>query len=300
MKPTLLLTGGNGFLGSHLLHYFVEKYHVVVLEKNIRHLARMEKFKSRLPIYDIENQPLKQIFEQHRIDVVVHTATNYGRNCSFSQIIRDNVAFAVELMETAQAHGTKLFVNTDTFINTDEIKYNYLVSYALSKKNVVEWMMQFRNQMRMVNIKLHHIFGENDNPEKFVTAMLQQITANKPAIQLTPGEQRRDFIYVENVVKAFDCAIGYALNKPNGFYAYEAGHGQAISVKEFLTMMKQAAQSHSQLQFGALPYRDNEFMNVKADNTSLQAIGWKPEVSVKQGIERVVSAWQKQKNRNRN
>jgi len=73
--------------------------------------------------------------------------------------------------------------------------YSYLLNYALSKKSLLLWLKYFSKRLKIVNMVLEHIFGENDNKEKFVYQMLDKIAFKQiDAIDLTYGHQKRDFI----------------------------------------------------------------------------------------------------------
>src|SRR5271155_4703791 len=79
-RPTALITGGTGFLGSHLLKRLRgEGYSIVLLKRSFSKPYRITEQLADIVCYDVDRTPLRQVFEDHRVDIVVHCATDYGR-----------------------------------------------------------------------------------------------------------------------------------------------------------------------------------------------------------------------------
>ena len=100
----ILLTGATGYLGSHLARAFVAEGHdVIALKRQTSKLHRLAGIEQQLYFYDVENLDLAKPFqEQGPIDVVVHTATSYGRaGESASEVFESNAAFPLRLLEMA-------------------------------------------------------------------------------------------------------------------------------------------------------------------------------------------------------
>ncbi len=87
---TILLTGATGFLGSHLLHRLLKlNYDVVILKRSTSNTWRIESVLSKIKCYDIDKVAIEKPFEEQKIDAVIHTVTNYGRNNSSVSTIVD-------------------------------------------------------------------------------------------------------------------------------------------------------------------------------------------------------------------
>ena len=135
---------------------------------------------------------------------VVHTATCYGRNRETPlEVFEANLKFPLDLLEKAA-----LF-STDTFFNTDTILYKYLNGYSLSKHQFVEWGKQYADEhkIKFCNIKLEHMYGPGDDDSKFTTYVINSCLNNVPEVKLTLGEQERDFIYIDDVVSAYQLLL---------------------------------------------------------------------------------------------
>jgi nucleoside-diphosphate-sugar epimerase len=169
MNETILLTGGTGFLGSHLTYELLEDdYHVIVLKRSTSNTWRIDDILEKIVCYDIDRAGLEAAFTDQHIDVVIHTACCYGRNNEkTSAIVDTNVMFGLKLFELVDKF------NTDTFFNTDTLLQKYLNTCSLSKKHLAEWLKQLSDKVQVVNMKLEHMYGPKDNATKFVPWVLE-------------------------------------------------------------------------------------------------------------------------------
>jgi len=285
MDKCFLVTGATGFLGSHVVKKLLaEGQKVVILKRSFSNTKRLEAELCKVKSYDIDKlDDFADVFQEQHIDVVIHTATCYGRQGeAVEQIYDANLNFPLKLLELA------LRFNTDTFFNTDTILSKYLNWYALSKKQFSEIGQQFAHmgKINFIDAKLEHMYGEDDANTKFVTFMLEALQNNQDELKLTAGEQRRDFIYVDDVVEAY-WKILTSQSNDKKYQHYEVGTGKTISIKELVMLAKSITKSQTKLLFGAIPYRENEIMESKADTTKLHTMGWNPTVTIKQGLERM-------------
>ena len=280
---TILLTGATGFLGSHLLKALVNKgYEVVVLKRSTSNMWRLKGFENTFKSYDIDQVPLQKAFEEQYIDTIIHTACVYGRKGeSIQQILETNLMLGIELL------------NTGTFFNTGTLLYKYLNYYALSKKQFEEWLQLASDKIQVVNLKLEHMFGEQDGNDKFTSWILNELQQEKNIIPLTAGTQKRDFIYIDDVVSAYLTCLEQA-PQLKAFNDIEVGTGVLTPVKTFVILVKEVLEKlkgkpiKTQLNFGALPYREGEIMEPQVDNSSLCSLGWQPKRSLEENIEQFV------------
>ena len=286
--PKILLTGANGFLGSHLFNALLKKgYEVVILKRSSSNIFRIQDNINSVITYDIDTQPLEKAFIEQKIDIVIHTAGRYGRdNCSIEKMIETNVIFGLKLLSFCKKY------NINTFINTDTLLQSSVNNYSLSKRHFSDWLKQSSDGVQIINLKLEHMYGMKDDNNKFVAWTLSQLKNNVAEIKLTLGEQKRDFVYVSDVVSAVLILLNKNKDLPE-FSEFELGFGQLISVREFVERMhyfykKFNSKSQTKLLFGATPYRKNEVMSISADITKLKKIGWEPMVSLDEGLSIIV------------
>lgn len=295
-KKTILLTGATGFLGSHLLEKLCSLgiYEVIITVRDTSDLTRIKHLITKTKIYNLSISPIELIFQENKVDIIVHTAVQYGReDTSCIKILETNLMFPITLLELCQKYNVKLFVNTDSYFNKENLAYSSLLHYSLSKKSLRIWLKYFSKKIKIINIVLEHIFGPFDSRSKFVEHAIRQIAIeNVTSIDLTDGQQKRDFIYVKDVVDAYikilDCMSEYFK-----YREYNVGLGNSISIKYFVTQIKEISKSHTQLNFGAIPYREDEIMNSTADNSSLINIGWVPNYTIEDALHEIVALYKK-------
>lgn len=282
---TILLAGVTGFLGSYLLKSFVESGHnVIALKRSISNTYRIDEYLNKVTCYNIDEIEILSIFENYEIDIVVNTATNYGRkDTRISSIVETNLMFGLKLLEVSVTSNIKAFINTDTLLERN------LNGYALSKAQFVDWMKFLsHNSTKMINIKIEHMYGPKDDENKFIYWLIHQLKQNVAKIDLTSGVQKRDFIYIDDIISAYTTIINN-LDVMSNFEEFELGSGSSIEVKIFVEQLAiQLKAISTTLNFGAVPYRANENMHMQADITKLKRLGWKPEVSVETGIKNIL------------
>lgn len=285
---TILLSGATGFLGSYLLKRFVQEgFNIIVLKRSTSDTYRIKELLDLITYYDVDKIKMEEIFKKNNIDIIVNTVTDYGRrNNKISNILETNLIFSLKLLENAIEHNVKTFINTDTLLEKE------INAYALSKNQLVQWMHFLSDKMNMVNIKIEHMYGPLDDDNKFIYWVIKQLKQNVEKIDLTSGVQKRDFIYIDDIVEAYMTVINN-VGKLSSFEEFELGSGYAIEVKEFLGLvydqMKQKQNVTTKLNFGAIDYRVKENMCMEADISKLLSLGWKPTISLKDGIKNILN-----------
>jgi nucleoside-diphosphate-sugar epimerase len=131
------------------------------------------------------------------------------------------------------------------------------------------------------------MYGPSDDPSKFTTHVLNTCHRNEPTLKLTPGEQKRDFIYIDDVVSAYSTLIEQR-TKLSIVVDIEVGSGIAPTIREFVLSIHKLTASKTELQFGALPYRPNEPMYLKADISQMKSLGWQPKFNLELGLRRTL------------
>lgn len=285
---TILLTGSTGFLGSYLLKAFVNNGDkVIAIKRSTSNIYRIEEYLNQIVLYDIDKTELSDIFENHKIDIVINTVTNYGRkDTKISSIVDTNLIFSLKLLEESVNNNVKAFINTDTLLERN------INAYALSKAQLVDWM-QFlsTHNSKMINVRIEHMYGTLDDENKFIYWLINQLKHNVENIDLTSGVQKRDFIYIDDIVSAYETII-QNIDRFSNYEEFELGSGNSVEVKEFVKQIVKELNVKqtitTKLNFGAVVYRANENMKMEANITKLQNLGWKPKVSIEDGIKKII------------
>lgn len=288
----LLLTGATGFLGSNILKSLYNKYDVIILKRSFSKLDNIKVLEDNFTSYNIDEISIDSIFEKEKkIDIIIHCATNYGRKQEQpSTIIESNLIFPLKILEIAAKKGTKLFINTDTSLSKLDKVQGYMQNYILSKKQFLEWGKLYAETQKIsfVNLILEHIYGPGDDSSKFIAFLIESFKNDVVSIDLTAGEQYRDFIYIDDVVNAYLTVIRSNVELP-GFSEFEVGSGNEIRIRELVELTKDLMDSKTVLNFGAIGYRENEVMSSKADISLLLSLGWEPEFDLKKGLRKYIN-----------
>ncbi|MDQ8004333.1 MAG: NAD-dependent epimerase/dehydratase [Pedobacter sp.] len=287
----ILVTGANGFVGSHVLKLLLKNSFcpILILRKEsslwrIRDLVQ----DSKCVIYysDASSFYFGRIFEDHQIYGIIHLATDYGRDSSLADIVETNVIFPIKLLETGNEF-LKIFINTDTFFAKPQFNQTYLKQYTNSKRALENILKAYNGKVKIVNLRLEHVFGELDADGKFFTSTLKNLLENKKTIQLTEGIQKRDFIYVEDVARAY-ILILKRLDFLESYQEFEVGRGSSITIRDFVIKLAEFANSTSKLNFGALKPREGDIEESNANNQNLINLGWEIKNTLDKEIQSII------------
>lgn len=277
--PAVLLTGATGFLGSTLARRLAQDQPVVALTRATSNLARLR----AAPVARHDAADPEGAFARHRIGWVVHAATCYGRaGESEAEVAEANTAFPSRVL--AAARGVSLFVNIDTGLPDTTNAYSRTkAAFRDAGRRAAE-----AGQLRFVNLRLQHFYGAGDAPSKFTTWVIRSCLANVPELALTPGEQLRDFLHVDDAVEAILAVVRRERGGTPGFRDYDVGSGTGVSIRHFAETVRALAGAVTRLNFGARPYRDGEPMRSVADIRALRELGWAPRLTLEQGLRRTL------------
>ena len=289
MKQTILVTGASGFLGSYLVESLVNQcFNVVIVKRTTSNTKRINHLLGEVRIYNIDDFDFSPIFIQEKVDVIINTVCSYGRgNESLIDIVNSNLIFGLNLLEEAIKNNVK------TFINTDSLLPRNINDYSLSKAQFTDWLCQRSKNIQVVNLKIEHMYGPKDDTKKFLPWLIKEMTNEKDDINLTSGIQRRDFIYITDIVDAYILVIQKRKSFPN-WTEFDVGTNVFTDVKTFvLTIAKELEKKNKvriipRLKFGSILYRKGDIMTPKLDNTKLINLGWVPKVSIIDGIQNVL------------
>ena len=288
----ILMTGATGYLGRRLIGLLAGVGHQVAAIKRVTStVPETIGALSAVRWYDIEHSPVPDILEHYgHIDVILHLATDYGRDRGAPlQPFKVNLALPMSLIDGVLQSGNVAVVNADSFF-TAMTDYAYLRSYILSKRQFLQWgrVLAEEGVLQFVNCRIFHMYGPADSDDKFINRLVRQCREHVPSIALTPGTQRRDFVYVDDVVNALLIVVNHLEEIDDGFVHYDVGTGEGLSVRTLAETIHRLTRSRSRLCFGAMPYRQGEPEEMIADNASLRMLGWAPEIDLDHGIRSVV------------
>lgn len=281
------VTGGTGFLGSSIVLELLKKnLKVACLVRQKSNLNRLDKFKDKIFFVDLNSIDFEVFFSNNQINTVLHCATNYGRSeISPIETIEANLLLPLRILFAAAKNDVEVFINTDTILDK---RINH---YSLSKSQFFDWLEGYPSNMKCFNVAIEHFYGPGDDPSKFVSWVIRELLANAVSLDLTMGEQRRDFIFIDDVVSAFIAVIDNEHKFKKGFHRFEVGTNKLIQIKELVNTIKTICNNKvTSLNFGKLPYREGEIMESVVDLSQLKSLGWTQKYTLSQGLEITISA----------
>lgn len=230
----------------------------------------------------IDSAPLEQIMRDHRIDTVVHLACNQGRaGEDIASLLATNVLLGIELLQAACQSGVARFLNADTLLEAG------VNAYAQSKKQFTAWLPHFSQAIAIANLRLGNIYGPGEPASGFLSWLLGEFARGATAVELTPGEQLRDFVHAADVSSALLAVLDHS--QTHGLDEYDVGCGELISVRTFVELARsvfaeESGRLNTRLMFGALPYRPGEVMRPRFDTSALFNLGWRPSLGPEAGL----------------
>lgn len=284
----ILLTGASGFLGSALaLNLSQAGYHLTLLLRSSSRLNRLTGRESTLEICRFRTyDEVTDIVAKIEPDLVIHTACCYGRKGESNvELLETNILYGLNILQGLIATN-----KSATFINTSSVLPPDASPYALTKDQFVQWgraLAAQSNRLRFINVRLQHMYGPGDDPSKFSTHVLQACHRNEPELKLTAGEQKRDFVYIDDVVNAYSTLIENC-DSFKSACDVDVGTGIAPSIKQFVETVHALTGSKTKLLFGDVPYRSNESMHCQADITKMLGLGWIPKYDLISGLKRTI------------
>ena len=297
----VLVTGGAGFIGSHLVDRLVQEGHDVVVVDNLstgkrRNLNRAARFCK----LDIQSWRLERVFRNERPQVVMHLAAQMDVRKSVEDPIFDaqvNVLGMLNVLQQAVRHGVRkvVFSSSGGAIYGEQEIYpapeshvtRPLSPYGISKLCGEQYLSYYQrvSGLRMVNLRYSNVYGPRQDPDGeagVVAIFIQKLLNNEQAIVNGNGRQTRDFIYVEDVVEANLVVMGQDIQG-----TYNVGTGEETSINDLLGILISHTNSTCKEVHG--PAKNGEQVRSVIDSSKLhQELSWEPKVELREGLKRTV------------
>lgn len=301
-----LVTGAGGFIGRHLVAALRHAGHDVV------RLARAGSAPAGFDVLVTEDfgcDSLRSALTGRQFDLVFHLAA-YGVRPDErdpSAMMSINVMASAALAEHAARTGAG-FVMAGSWAEYGETNAGEAVAetaplqtsklYGASKAAATIAVSGVTSHLggRGAVLRLFQVYGVGEPDHRLLSALVRRLSANE-TVPMSPGEQRRDFVYVADVVSAFRRAADWVLAQPAGTAGvFNVARGRATSVRDFArTLCELMGADPALLQFGALPYRSDDLMEMTGDPARFEAAtGWRPRFALRDGLRDVLEAIRKE------
>jgi len=322
MKHNILITGGAGFIGSHVVRLFVNKYSdykiynldVLTYAANLKNLTDIENKNNynfiKADICDFES--VKEIFIKYKINKVIHFAAESHVDRSIKDpfsFAKTNVMGTLSLLQAAKEawsndYSDKLFyhISTDEVygsLNQDELfteitKYDPHSPYAASKASSDHFVRAFSDTfgMPIVISNCSNNYGPYQFPEKLIPLFIINIINNKPLPIYGKGENIRDWLYVEDHANAIDTIFHKGkLNETyniGGFNEWKNIDLIKVIIKVTDRLLGRDEGSSEKL-ITYVRDREGHDLRYAIDATKLKnELGWEPSLQFEEGLEKTV------------
>lgn len=302
-----LVTGGAGFIGSHLVDLLIDEGHTVTVVDNLSHgklenlAAAQESGRVTFIKDDVRTLDFGALFAEHAPEVVFHLAAQIDVRESVADPVADaelNILATIRLADAARQHGVRKIVHTssggaiygepeDLPVSEDTVPDPYS-PYAASKYAGEVYLNTFRNLYGLdcSHIAPANVYGPRQDPhgEAGVVAIFSQaLLAGEPTKVFGKGENTRDYVYVGDVVRAFYLASG----EKGGGMRFNVGTSVETSDRMLHTLVAEAAGAEDDPEFAPARLGDlprSALSYARAEKT----LGWEPEVPLAEGVRRTV------------
>ncbi|MFA6902683.1 MAG: NAD-dependent epimerase/dehydratase family protein [Gallionellaceae bacterium] len=296
MAQSALVTGASGFVGTCLVkHLLAQGWHVHLIARQNSNLDAITDNSNSITVHRIDGsyQSIESVIQQSNPDLVFHLASLFlaqHQPNDVSNLIESNLLFPALLLEAMFRCGKRNLINTGTswqhYQNQDYCPVNL---YAATK-DAFERLITFyvdAHGFKVKTLKLFDTYGPGDKRKKLFY-LLRQAAQSGDTLKMSPGEQKINLVYGEDVAKAFLLAGNQLLAQSAIKHdIYGVAHTHSLSLRELVDVYSQTTGFSINVNWGALPYRPREVMTPWTNYTTVPE--WAPSTDLNDGITRMES-----------
>ena len=312
----ILVTGGAGFIGSTLADKLlkIESNNIIVIdnfndyyspklkEKNIKHNLDNKKYK--LYRGDIcDKSLLSRIFNESKIDIVVHIAASAGVRPSIDKpldYIKNNIEGTVNILEVMKKNNVKKIVfassssiygNCKEKVFSEDLKVSEPISpYAASKSACEQFLYTYSKlyNIQVIALRFFTVFGPRQRPDLAIRKFIDLIKENKPIPVYGDGTTIRDYTYVDDIVDGIIGAIKY---NDTQYEIINLGGGAPVSLNQMIETIEKALNKKAKIE--RLPMQPGDVNKTVASITKAKKLlNYNPKTSFENGIIKFIE-WEK-------
>ncbi|MCX7748525.1 MAG: SDR family NAD(P)-dependent oxidoreductase [Clostridia bacterium] len=324
----ILVTGGAGFIGSHLCEKLISEGNEVIIVDNFNSFYdpalkrdNIEEIKSILKEKDTPQKSLKvfeydirdldaldQLFSKSAIDIVVHLAAMAGVRPSIEEPLlyeEVNIKGTMNLLEICKKYSVNKFIFASSssvygnnqkvpFSETDNVDFP-ISPYAATKK-AGELLCYTYSKLYRINIaclRFFTVYGPRQRPDLAIYKFVESIFKDLPIPFYGDGMSKRDYTYIDDIVHGIVQAIYWADDGEDKYGIFNIGESKAISLSEMINVIEHAVGKKAMVK--RMPMQPGDVNQTFADiERAKTVLGYQPVTSFKKGVEFFVK-WYKEK-----
>jgi UDP-glucuronate 4-epimerase len=313
----ILITGGAGFIGSHLVDRLLDEggWQVTVVDDfndfyspEIKHANIAAHVKSpnyRIIDADIRDaRTMAALFMEYKFDVIVHLAARAGVRPSLAEpklYAETNINGTLNLLELAKEHDIKQFVFGSSssvyginskvpFAEEDEI-HQPISPYAATKAagELICHTYSHLYGMRIVCLRFFTVYGARQRPDLAIHKFSKLITEGKPIQVFGDGTTRRDYTYIDDIIQGVRAAIDYDRSR---YEIFNLGESQTVELNELISLLERSLDMQAIID--RQPMQPGDVPITYADITkSREMLGYNPTTKIADGIPKFVEWFRK-------
>jgi UDP-glucose 4-epimerase len=298
MSTKILITGGAGFIGSHLADELkVQGYEVHILD-NLS-VGKRQNIPKGATLHEIDirdKQKVEKLFAQHKFPVVYHEAAQMSIRGSVKDPLNDsdiNVRGLITLMESGRQHGLEkvIFASSGGAIYGNPLRIPQeedhpvkpISPYGISKLTCEEYLRFYWETYKIAYVSLRYanVYGPRQNPDSgaaVIAIFMKKLLTGKQPVINGAGTNTRDFVYISDVVAANLHALDY-----HGIGPFNIGMGRETDVNTIFKLISKICQVDIPEIHGPEIAGDQQ-RSVLDNSRANKILGWEPCISLEKGL----------------
>jgi UDP-glucuronate 4-epimerase len=314
----VLVTGGAGFIGSHVAEYLLGRgddvlivdevndyYDTRIKQKNLDLLRARYPGKGRLSIYkgDVcDYEFMLKIFEDEAPQWVCHMAARAGVRPSIQDpyiYIHSNIEATTRLMDLSHTFGVKNFVyassssvyggSKSTFFSEEEAVDRPVSPYAASKKacELLAYTYHHLYNLNVTGLRFFTVYGPRGRPDMAPFKFIDRVSREVEIQQFGDGSSSRDYTYIDDIVDG----VVRAIDRPYKYEIFNLGKGSGTSLQEFIELVQKHVGTRAKIR--VMPDQPGDVPYTCADvRKAERLLGYRSKIDFEEGIRRTVK-WYK-------
>ena len=301
----ILVTGGAGFIGSHLVEKLLAAGHSVAILDDFNDFydpqikrANIEKISKDVPVHHVdlrENAAVRNLFHREKFDTIAHLAARAGVRPSIQhpQLYYDtNVTGTLHLLDAARMTGVERFVFASsssvygvskTVPFSEEQHLTQTISPYAATKLAAEFLCSTYShlyKLRVVALRYFTVYGPRQRPDLAIHQFTKKIHAGQPIDQFGDGTTRRDYTYIDDIIQGTMAALTY--NGPL-FDILNLGESETIQLKDLIEKIEKALGKKAKI--NQLPEQPGDVPLTCADiSKARKLLGYDPTTQLSEGL----------------
>lgn len=305
------ITGAGGFIGSNVVKVLLSAGHTVAYLRRPGSNSSRLGYLDLIPI-DVDDDKSKfRPEEQEKLnefcpDAVVHLGwIGVGNGARNNSEQLENISMSINVLTAASKAGARHFIGFGSqaeygpcegkISEQQTLRPTTVYGAAKASAGIITEVLAKQLAMEFSWIRVFSTYGPGDAPYWMIQDVASKLIRGQVP-ELTLGTQKWDYLFVEDAARAV-CAVSAS---PYGLGTVNLGSGSAPSIREIVEVLRNIISPDIELDFGAVPFREDQVMHLEADISKLcSETGWMPIVSLPEGLSRTVEHLKKVQNDNR-